>query len=35
MDSFRFAEPQLLWLLLLLPLLAWLRSRGGPAPALL
>ncbi len=35
MDSFRFAEPQLLWLLLILPLLAWLRSRSGPAPALL
>lgn len=35
MDSFRFAEPQLLWLLLLLPLLAWLRSRSGAAPALL
>ena len=35
MDSFRFAEPQLLWLLLLLPVLALLRSKGGPAPALL
>jgi Ca-activated chloride channel family protein len=35
MDSFRFAEPELLWLLLLLPILAWLRSRKGTAPALL
>jgi Ca-activated chloride channel family protein len=35
MDSFRFAEPELLWLLLLLPILAWLRSRKGNAPALL
>lgn len=35
MDSFRFAEPQLLWLLLVLPLLAWLRSRSGQAPAML
>ncbi|WP_417909699.1 vWA domain-containing protein [Candidatus Electronema sp. PJ] len=35
MDSFRFAEPQLLWLLLILPVLAFLRSRRGPAPALL
>lgn len=35
MDSFRFAEPHLLWLLLVLPLLAWLRGRSGPAPAML
>jgi Ca-activated chloride channel family protein len=35
MDSFRFAEPQLLWLLLILPVLALLRSRSGTAPALL
>jgi Ca-activated chloride channel family protein len=35
MNSFRFAEPQLLWLLLLLPVLALLRSKGGPAPSLL
>jgi Ca-activated chloride channel homolog len=30
-----FAHPQLLWLLLTLPLLALLRSRRGPAPAIL
>lgn len=35
MDSFRFADPQLLWLLLILPLLAWLRGKSGQAPALL
>lgn len=35
MDSFRFADPQLLWLLLLLPLLAVLRSRSGTAPSLI
>jgi Ca-activated chloride channel homolog len=35
MDSFRFADPQLLWLLVLLPLLALLRSRKGAAPALI
>lgn len=35
MDSFRFADPQLLWLLILLPLLALLRSRKGAAPALI
>ena len=35
MNSLRFAEPQLLWLLLVLPLLAWLRSRSGQAPAML
>ncbi|MBU6283473.1 VWA domain-containing protein [bacterium] len=29
----RFADPQALWLLALLPLLAWLRGRSGPAPA--
>ncbi|MFM8409888.1 MAG: BatA domain-containing protein [Alphaproteobacteria bacterium] len=29
----RFADPQALWLLALLPLLAWLRGRTGPAPA--
>ncbi len=31
----RFAHPELLWLLALLPLLALLRGRSGPAPALL
>ena len=31
----RFVYPELLWLLALLPLLAFLRSRRGPAPALL
>jgi Ca-activated chloride channel family protein len=35
MDSFRFADPQLLWLLTALPLLALLRSRKGAAPALI
>ncbi|CAK8715566.1 MAG: Ca-activated chloride channel family protein [Candidatus Electronema aureum] len=35
MDSFRFAEPLLLWLLLLLPVLALMRSRSGAAPALI
>ncbi|HFQ90115.1 MAG TPA: VWA domain-containing protein [Desulfobulbus sp.] len=30
-----FAHPQLLWLLALLPLVALLRGRSGPAPALL
>lgn len=34
MDSLRFVHPELLWLLLLLPLLAILRGRRGPAPAL-
>ena len=29
----RFADPHALWLLALLPLLAWLRGRSGPAPA--
>ena len=31
----RFLHPELLWLLCLLPLLALLRGRRGPAPALL
>lgn len=31
---FRFAQPEWLWLLLLLPLLALLKSRQGPAGAL-
>ncbi len=35
MNSFRFADPQLLWLFLLLPLLSLLRSRKGTAPALI
>ena len=35
MDSLRFVHPELLWLLLLLPLLAFLRGRRGPAPALI
>ncbi|RUM35882.1 MAG: hypothetical protein DSY50_03725 [Desulfobulbus sp.] len=35
MDSLRFIHPQLLWLLLLLPLLALLRGKRGPAPALI
>jgi Ca-activated chloride channel family protein len=35
MNSFRFAEPLFLWLLLLLPLLAVLRSRKGTGPALI
>ena len=34
MNVFRFAYPQLLWLLALLPLLVFLRGRKGPAPAL-
>jgi Ca-activated chloride channel family protein len=34
MDSLRFVHPELLWLLLLLPALALLRGRKGPAPAL-
>ena len=34
MDSLRFVHPELLWLLLGLPLLALLRGRRGPAPAL-
>jgi len=29
----RFVYPHLLWLLLLVPVLAWLRRRRGPAPA--
>ena len=33
MDSLRFVYPGLLWLLCLLPLLAFLRGRRGPAPA--
>ncbi len=33
-DSLRFLHPEFLWLLLLLPLLALLRGRRGPAPAL-
>jgi len=35
MNAFRFAYPQLLYLLALLPLIAFLRGRGGPAPSLL
>ena len=35
MDSLRFVHPELLWLLLLLPVLAILRGRRGPAPALI
>jgi len=31
----RFVHPEFLWLLLLIPLLALLRGRRGPAPALL
>ena len=31
----RFLYPELLWLLALLPLLAYLKGRQGPAPALL
>jgi Ca-activated chloride channel family protein len=31
----RFAQPYFLWLLLLLPLLAWLKGRRGQEPALL
>ena len=31
----RFVYPELLWLLLLLPLLAFIRGRRGPAPALI
>ncbi|XOF34327.1 MAG: VWA domain-containing protein [Candidatus Electrothrix sp. YB6] len=34
MDSLGFAYPQLLWFLLLLPVLGFLRGRRGPAPAL-
>jgi len=34
MNSFRFAYPQLLWLLTLLPLFLFLRGRKGPVPAL-
>ncbi|WP_457574419.1 vWA domain-containing protein [Desulfolithobacter sp.] len=34
METFTFHNPQLLWLLLLLPLLGFLRGRRGPAPAL-
>jgi Ca-activated chloride channel family protein len=34
MDSLRFVHPELLWLLLILPVLALLRGRRGPAPAL-
>ncbi len=35
LDSFRFAYPDLLWLLLLLPLLALLQGRSGPSAAVL
>ncbi len=35
MNFFRFAYPQLLWLLALLPLLSLLRGKKGPAPALI
>ncbi len=34
MDNLRFVSPELLWLLLLLPVLAFLRGQRGPAPAL-
>jgi len=34
MNTLRFAYPQLLWLLALLPLLTILRGRSGPAPSL-
>jgi len=34
MNTLRFAYPQLLWLLALLPFLTLLRGRSGPAPAL-
>jgi Ca-activated chloride channel family protein len=34
MESLRFVHPGLLWLLALLPVLALLRGRKGPAPAL-
>ncbi|HHD57069.1 MAG TPA: VWA domain-containing protein [Desulfobulbaceae bacterium] len=34
MNAFRFAYPQLLWLLTLLPLLIFLRGKRGPAPSL-
>lgn len=34
MDSLRFLYPDLLWLLLILPVLAFLRGRRGPAPSL-
>lgn len=34
METFSFHHPQLLWLLLLLPLLGFLRGRRGPTPAL-
>ncbi len=34
MDSLRFVHPELLWLLVLLPVLSLLRGRRGPAPAL-
>ncbi len=34
MESLRFVHPVLLWLLALLPILALLRGRKGPAPAL-
>jgi Ca-activated chloride channel family protein len=34
MDSLRFVHPELLWLLLILPVLALLRGKSGPAPAL-
>ncbi len=35
MNMFRFAYPQLLWLLAILPLLVFFRGKHGPAPALL
>jgi len=35
MESLRFIHPELLWLMLLLPVLALLRGRKGPAPALI
>ncbi len=33
-DSLTFAHPWMLWFLLALPLLAWLRGRRGSAPAI-
>jgi Ca-activated chloride channel family protein len=34
MNAFRFAYPQLLWLLALLPLIAFLHGKKGPAPSM-
>jgi Ca-activated chloride channel family protein len=35
MDSLRFVHPELLWLLIILPVLALLRGKKGPAPAVI